>query len=98
VTDHPAGMTLEEIGAYMGITRERVRQIEHSALRKLATNTGSDITWMGNLTIGIPECRKCGEPFIRGTGRQELCAPCDAQRKKKRRPIPAAYAQMSAHA
>ena len=29
------GLTLDEIGYIMGITRERVRQIENSALRKL---------------------------------------------------------------
>jgi len=31
-----AGMTLEEIGRAFGVTRERVRQIEAKALRKLA--------------------------------------------------------------
>ena len=30
-------LTLEEIGAMMSLTRERIRQIEHAALRKLKT-------------------------------------------------------------
>lgn len=28
------GVTLEEVGKALGVTRERARQIEHSALRK----------------------------------------------------------------
>ncbi len=37
VADHSPGrkLTLEEIGKVMGVTRERVRQIEAHALRKL---------------------------------------------------------------
>ena len=35
VEAHPGGETLEDIGELMGITRERVRQIEASALRNL---------------------------------------------------------------
>ena len=31
-------MTLEEIGSHFGVTRERIRQIEKSALRKLERN------------------------------------------------------------
>lgn len=84
VREHPAGMTLEEIGECMNITRERVRQIEHQAIAKLAQNTGSDITWLGGLTIAVPECRKCGEAFVRKTGRQDMCDACDATRKRKR--------------
>lgn len=86
-------MTLEDIGAAMGITRERVRQIEHAALRKLAESSGSDITSTGGFTIAVCECPKCGEAFVRGTGRQALCAICDDIRiRKRRRRIPAEYA------
>ena len=34
VDEHEGGATLEEIGAVLGVTRERVRQIEEAALRK----------------------------------------------------------------
>jgi len=36
VSSHPGGATLGEIAEYMGVTRERVRQIEFGALEKLA--------------------------------------------------------------
>lgn len=35
VADHPEGMALEDIGDYLGYTKERIRQIEAQALRKL---------------------------------------------------------------
>lgn len=35
VEENPSGATLSEIGACLGVTRERVRQIEEEALRKL---------------------------------------------------------------
>lgn len=43
VAESPGGMTLGEVGEYFGITRERVRQIEADALRKIRLadiNTG----------------------------------------------------------
>ena len=36
VDDNPDGMMLSEIADYLGLTRERVRQIEAQALQKLA--------------------------------------------------------------
>ena len=36
VNAHPGGATLDEVGVFFGITRERVRQIEARALAKLA--------------------------------------------------------------
>jgi len=35
VRNHPDGGTLEEVGVMLGVTRERIRQIEMMALRKL---------------------------------------------------------------
>jgi hypothetical protein len=84
VQSHPFGMTLEEIGACMGITRERVRQIENSALSKLRENTGGDVSWIGKLTMPTPNCKRCDEPFVRETGRQVMCKTCEATRRRKR--------------
>ncbi len=42
-------MTLEEIGQLMGVTRERVRQIEAQALRKLRPPCFGTDEWMNNM-------------------------------------------------
>ena len=84
VRNHPYGMTLEEIGHVMSITRERVRQIENTALRKLAENSGNDTTWIRSLTIATPDCKRCGEPFVRTRGRQLFCDDCEATRRKRK--------------
>ena len=36
VDDHPNGMTLEEVGEELGVTRERIRQIESRAMKKVS--------------------------------------------------------------
>ena len=36
-------MTLKDIGKKVGLTRERVRQIEHEALRRLNQLVGPDL-------------------------------------------------------
>jgi hypothetical protein len=35
IADHEGGATLDEVAAAFGVTRERIRQIETTALRKL---------------------------------------------------------------
>lgn len=90
-------MTLEQIGAWMCITRERVRQIEKQALRKLLRNTGDDIAWIGKRTMSIPECEICGEAYVRERGRQVLCPVCESTSKRKRPAIQQPSLRMSAH-
>lgn len=35
IEDHPGGMSCAEIGEVFGVSRERIRQIEEGAIRKL---------------------------------------------------------------
>ena len=44
VACHPQGLTLEEIGSLMGVTRERVRQIEEEAFAKIRKRTRWSLT------------------------------------------------------
>ena len=53
--DGGAERTLEEVGSYFGVTRERIRQIQNTALSKLrkliekreqVTAPGFDLPWM----------------------------------------------------
>ena len=39
----PEGMTLDQIGELYGLTRERIRQVEESALGKLGLSRGKDL-------------------------------------------------------
>lgn len=44
------GMTLEQVGDIMGVTRERVRQIEAKALRILRSNSDNRVKAMDALS------------------------------------------------
>lgn len=56
VEEHPYGMTLDEIGRELGVSRERVRQIENEALRKLRFVLRLRQTMYGHLadTLNLP--------------------------------------------
>jgi predicted DNA-binding protein (UPF0251 family) len=82
---HPEGMTLEQIGTKMGITRERVRQIEGTALRKLIECTGSEVIDIGQHTFAAPDCERCSRPFVRSTGSDRWCVECSKWRDSRRR-------------
>ena len=52
-TDH----TLEEIGQQFSVTRERIRQIEAKALRKLKHPEPEEAVFPGSITPWTPVCR-----------------------------------------
>ncbi len=76
VAKNPDGMTLEAVGEELGITRERVRQIEVIALAKLRGEEEAGITVdFEGRTYPAVECSKCGELFIRD-GAERFCEEC----------------------
>jgi len=82
VAENPEGMTLELIGSWMGVTRERVRQIEVSALAKLRTESGADTGEHDGVVFAIIDCRRCGEPYAR-LGNAVYCELCESKRRRR---------------
>ncbi len=63
VANSDYAMTLEEIGARMGLTRERVRQIQNTALSKLRENCMPQLERMREMAI---ELRRNGASSCHG--------------------------------
>ncbi len=82
VDEEPDGMTLDAIGEHLDLTRERVRQIEQDALRKLRDpSLGNDVLVADGWAFGVLDCMDCGSSFVRLSGRQEICASCSVRRR-----------------
>lgn len=89
VADNPDGLTLEEVGKYLGVTRERVRQIEHQALQKLENQRGlAETVTLDGVTCAVQICERCDQWFPR-QGRAKICKECV---EPKPRPKPKARA------
>jgi hypothetical protein len=71
VAAHPDGMTLEEIGDILGLTRERVRQIEATALKKLRRGRRIPV-YSGGVMCSV--CYVCGIPQVDG-----VCVECSSE-------------------
>ncbi len=72
--------TLEDVGVMMNVTRERVRQIEAIAIRKLPRKRLEEFVADSD-TIIAPEkgsirCSKCEERFLPSHGNQKRCQGC----------------------
>lgn len=74
---HPDGMTLEQVGSELGITRERVRQIEVVAMQKLFSGEGAgEVIEVDDQCFAVVYCERCGQPYPR-RGRKKYCPDCD---------------------
>jgi hypothetical protein len=77
IKQNPDGMTFEQIGKVMGITRERARQIGAEAVNKLKSGEGLYKTVdIDGCTLALVECEWCGEYFPRN-GRSTMCGNCE---------------------
>lgn len=94
VAANPDGMTLEQVGNVLGVTRERVRQIEAIALAKLKTGLDTAETVdMGGHTIAMSQCEECFEFFPRH-GRRKFCDEHRGFEKTPRRRLSRALAEV----
>lgn len=76
VRENPDGMTLEEVGKVLGVTRERVRQIEVNALAKVADLLPFDSFVIASIEYELQECPTCSTVFLKDGSGLEQCSKC----------------------
>ncbi len=88
VAKHPDGMTLEQVGNVLGVTRERVRQIEAIALEKLRTGLDAAQTVdVKGVTAALTQCEECFEFFPRANRRKYCDDHVGLERTPRCRPV-----------
>ncbi len=76
VEGNPDGMTLEQVGEVLGVTRERVRQIEVQAFAKLRDSIGFDEFVIQEIIYELQECTTCSILFLKDGSGVEECTSC----------------------